>query len=81
MAKNAKYVFVAEPTQEFVYFPFRQEPRGEMTLLMQTSRLSVAGVAPLKEAVARVDRSVPLRHAHTIEMFFDAMAGRVKCFV
>jgi hypothetical protein len=80
VAKNSKYLFVAEPTQEFVYFPFRQEPRGEMTLLMQTRGPSVTGVAPLKEAVARVDRGVPLRDAHTIEIFFDAMArslGRI----
>jgi hypothetical protein len=74
VAKNAKYLFVGEPTQEFVYFPFRQEPRGEMTVLMQTRGPSLTGVAPLKEAVAAVDRSVPLQDAHTIEMFFDAMA-------
>jgi putative ABC transport system permease protein len=77
VAKNSKYLFVAEPTQEFVYFPFRQEPRGEMTLLMQTRGPSVTGVAPLKEAVARVDRSAPLRDAHTIEIFFEAMARSV----
>ena len=80
VAKTAKYLFVAEPPQEFVYFPFRQEPRGEMTLLMQTSGPSVTGVTPLKEAVAAVDRGVPLRDAHTIELFFDAMArslGRI----
>jgi predicted permease len=80
VAKNAKYLFVAEPTQEFVYFPFRQEPRGEMTVLMQTNGGSVTGVTPLREALAAVDRGVPLRDAHTIELFFDAMArslGRI----
>jgi predicted permease len=74
VAKNSKYLYVGEPTQEFVYFPFRQEPRGEMTLLMQTSGPSLTGVGALKEAVAAIDRSVPLQDAHTIEMFFDAMA-------
>jgi predicted permease len=74
VAKNSKYLYIGEPTQEFVYFPFRQESRGELTLLMQTRGPSITGVAPLKEAVASVDRSVPLQDAHTIEMFFDAMA-------
>jgi predicted permease len=74
VAKNAKYLYVGEPTQEFVYFPFRQEPRGEMTLLVQTSGPSVTGVAPLKASVAAIDGSVLLQDAHTIEMFFDAMA-------
>jgi putative ABC transport system permease protein len=74
VAKNSKYLYVGEPTQEFVYFPFRQEPRGEMTLLAQTRGPSISGVAPLKEAVAAIDRGVPLQDSHTIEMFFDAMA-------
>jgi len=74
VAKNSKYLFVGEAAQEFVYFPFRQEAQGEMTLLMQTAGPSQAGVAPLKQAVASIDRQVPLQDAHTIEMFFDAMA-------
>jgi putative ABC transport system permease protein len=80
VAKNSKYLFVAEPPQEFVYFPFRQDPRGEMTLLVQTSGASVSAVAPLKAAVATIDRSVPLHDADTIEAFFDAIArslGRI----
>jgi predicted permease len=74
VAKNSKYHYVEEPTQEFVYFPFRQEPPGEMTLLAQTRGPSITGVGPLKEAVAAIDRSVPLQDAHTMEMFFAAMA-------
>ena len=73
VAKNSKYLFVGEAAQEFVYFPFRQEPQGEMTLLMQTTGPSLAGVAPLKRAVASIDRHVPLQDSHTIEMFY-AMA-------
>jgi predicted permease len=78
IARNAKYLYVGEPEQEFVYYPFRQEPRGEMTLLMQTSGPSITGVAPLREAIAAIDRSVPLQDAHTIEVFFDAMARSVS---
>jgi hypothetical protein len=74
VARNSKYLYIGEPTQEFVYLPFRQEPRGEITLLMQTAGPSSTGVAPLKQAVTSVDRSVPLQDAHTIEIFFDAMA-------
>jgi putative ABC transport system permease protein len=80
VAKNSKYVYAGEPTQEFVYFPFRQEPRGLMTILVQTHGPSITGVAPLKEAVAAIDTSVPLHEVHTIEMFFDAIArsfGRI----
>ncbi len=74
VAKTSKYLYVGEPTQEFVYFPFRQEPRGEMTLLMQTKGPSQTGIAPLKDAAAAVDRSVPLLDGQTIETFFEAMA-------
>jgi predicted permease len=78
VAKNSKYLYVGEPIQEFVYFPFRQEPRGQMTLLMQTSGPSTTGVDPLRDAVGAIDRSVPLQDAHTIELFFDAMATSVS---
>jgi putative ABC transport system permease protein len=73
VAKNSRYLFVAEPTQEFVYFPFRQDPHGEMTLLVQTSGPSVSALAPLKDAIAAIDRGVPLQDAHTIELYFDAI--------
>lgn len=74
VAKNARYLYIGEPTQEFVYFPFRQVLQGEMTLLMQTRGPSGSGVVPLKHAVAAVDRGVPLQDSHTIEVFFDGMA-------
>ena len=81
VAKNSKYLYVGEPTQDFVYFPFRQEPRGEMTILVQTSGPSRTAVAPLKNAVAAIDRSVPLQDAQTIEWFFDAMARSIARIV
>lgn len=74
VAKNSKYLYIGEPAQEMVYFPFRQEPHGEMTLLMQTRGPSATGVAALRDAVAAIDHTVPLQDSYTIEIFFDAMA-------
>jgi len=72
VAKTTTYGYFAEPPQEAVYFPFRQRPRGNMVLLAETTGDSATVLAPLREMVQRIDASVPLYDAQTIEVFYAA---------
>jgi ABC-type antimicrobial peptide transport system permease subunit len=74
VAKNSKYLYIGEPIQDFVYVPFRQEPRGNMVLLVQTAGDSATLLAPLREMVRKLDADVPVYDVQTIETFFDARA-------
>jgi ABC-type antimicrobial peptide transport system permease subunit len=80
VAKDSRYLYIGEPSQDFVYVPFRQEPRGNMVLVTQTAGDSAALLAPLREVVQNLDADVPVYDVQTVETFFDARAtgiGRV----
>jgi predicted permease len=72
LAKTSKYLYPGEPPQELVYFPFRQEPRGNMVLLAETTGESATVLAPLRDLLRRMDGNVPVYDAQTIEAFYDS---------
>src|SRR5262249_59085715 len=37
LAKNSKYIFIAEPPTDFVYFPYRQKRTPRMSLITQAA--------------------------------------------
>jgi hypothetical protein len=79
VASDAKYLFVLERQQGAVYFPFRQVPRSSMVVLAATSGPSLPKVAPLRDAVRRIDPELPVFDAQTIETFYEARAtGMVR---
>src|SRR6185503_4802935 len=51
LAKTSKYIFIAEPPTEFVYFPYRQRPPQRMVLVAQSSGDAANLAAPLREVV------------------------------
>jgi predicted permease len=77
VAKNSKYVFIAEPPSEFMYLPWKQHPRLRMTLLAETRGDSAAMVAPLREAARSLDADLPAFDVHTMEEWFAIRAVRV----
>jgi ABC-type antimicrobial peptide transport system permease subunit len=72
VAQTIKYLYPGEPPQELVYFPFRQEPRGSMVLLAETTGESRDVLAPLRDLVRRLDGNVPAYDVQTIESFYDS---------
>jgi predicted permease len=74
IVKTSKYLYFAEPPQEMLYFPFRQQPRGAMTLVAQTAGDSASGLAPLREMVRRLDPDVPVYDVQTMEAFYASRA-------
>jgi len=56
--------------QDAIYFPYRQRPRGEMTLLTSTAGASADLLEPVRDLLRRTDRDVPLSDGQTIEAFY-----------
>jgi putative ABC transport system permease protein len=56
--------------QDAIYFPYRQRPRGEMTLLTATAAASADLLEPVRNLLRQIDRDVPLSDGQTIEAFY-----------
>jgi len=70
VAKNSKYIFLAEPPMDYVYLPYRQRPQQRMTLVTE-SLGDPAGLAqPVREVVRGIDPNQPMFNVRTMEEFY-----------
>jgi macrolide transport system ATP-binding/permease protein len=74
LAKNAKYIFIAEPPTEFVYFPYRQKKPQRMVMLAQSTGDPSGLVSPLREVVRGLDANLPIYNVRTMEEFYRMRA-------
>ncbi|RPJ73763.1 MAG: FtsX-like permease family protein, partial [Acidobacteria bacterium] len=77
VAKTSKYLFIAEPPTEFVYFPYRQRRPDEMVLLARTAGDSASLAGPLREMVHRLDATLPIYNVRTMEEFYRMRATTI----
>jgi ABC-type antimicrobial peptide transport system permease subunit len=74
VARDSVYLYPAEMPQKMLYLPLRQNPRGIMVLLAQTSGASAEPLPAMREIIRRADSALSAYDAHTIERFYDALA-------
>lgn len=78
IAKVAKYIWVAEQPMDFVYLPYTQNQRSEMTLIAQTQSPDATEVAPaLRALVHRLDANMPVFETRTMQDLYDKRAVQV----
>jgi len=74
LAKMSKYIFVAEPPTDFVYFPYRQQPPQPMAMLAQSAGDPTELTAPLREVVQGLDSNLPIFTVRTMEEVYRMRA-------
>ena len=74
IAKNAKYIFVAEPPSDFIYLPYRQKPQQRMIMVAQSAGDPASLVGPLREVVHELDPNLPIFNVRTMEEFYRMRA-------
>jgi putative ABC transport system permease protein len=77
LAKTAKYLFVAEPPTEFVYFPYRQTRAREMVMLVQSVGDPASLAGPLRGVVHRLDPNLPVYNVRTMAELYRMRATRI----
>ncbi len=71
IAKMAKYFWIAEPPQDFIYLPYTQEKNPAMTIMAQTDAPDAATLAPvLRDVVHRIDPDMPVSNARTMQDYY-----------
>jgi macrolide transport system ATP-binding/permease protein len=74
VAKNAKYMFIAEPPSDFVYLPFRQKTVRRATLLVQSAGDPTSLIGPIREAVRGLDANLPVYNVRTMSELYRMRA-------
>jgi putative ABC transport system permease protein len=77
LAKTSKYVFIAEPPSDFVYFPYRQTKPRQMILLARSTGEAASLAAPLREVVRGLDPNLPIFNVRTMEELYRMRATSV----
>jgi predicted permease len=83
IAKMAKYLWIAETPQDFVYLSYRQHPTSKLTMLAESQAPDAATIAPaLRQAVHGLDPDMPLFDVRTMHDFFTQRAVKTSdCIV
>jgi predicted permease len=76
VARVSRYVSNDESPTEFLYLPYRQHPRPEMTLLIESIGDPRGLAAPLREVVRELDSNQPVYDVHTMREVYDMRAVR-----
>jgi predicted permease len=71
IAKNSKYLILAEPPTEYLYLPYRQDRASDMILLTESAGDPSSLVAPLRDIVRALDANQPIFDVRTMEEFFQ----------
>jgi predicted permease len=74
---TTKYAQLFEPALDYVYLPFSQNPRGQMTLIAEAYGDPTALAAPLREMVHSIDANVPIYGVRTMAEIMDQRAVRL----
>jgi ABC-type antimicrobial peptide transport system permease subunit len=70
VARTHKYLWVGESAADFVYMPFAQLPRQQMTLLVESIGDAATLAAPFREMVTSIDPDLPVFGMRTMEDFY-----------
>jgi putative ABC transport system permease protein len=74
VAKNSKYVFIAEPPTDFIYLPYRQQKPQRMAMIVQSAGDPALLTAPLREVVRGLDANMPIYDVRTMERLYQMRA-------
>jgi predicted permease len=82
IAKRAKYTWIAEPPQDFVYLPFRQHPRFQLSLVTESNAQDAATLAPvLRDVVRSLDPDMPVFDVRTMHDLYTKRAVMLPAMI
>jgi macrolide transport system ATP-binding/permease protein len=75
IAKQGKYIWIAEPPSDFVYLPFSQNQQNAMTLVAESPSSDASGLAPvLRQIVHGIDPNMPAFDVRTMQDLYTKRA-------
>jgi predicted permease len=82
IAKQARYTWIAEPPLDFVYLPFRQHERPQMSLVVESNAPDAATLAPvLRDVVRGLDPDMPVFDVRTMHNYYTLRAQSTSTII
>lgn len=78
VAKTTKYESSFEAPIDFLYLPYRQNPRTAMTLMVESAGDARPLIPPLREVVRSLDAAMPVFDVRLMEDFYRERAIRTN---
>jgi predicted permease len=77
VAQTVKYFWIGEAPTPFVYLPFSQQSRAQMTLAAESAGDASSMTDVLRRTVHDIDPGLPVYNVRTMESFYHQRAVRV----
>jgi len=74
VAKTGHYLLVNEAPAPYVYLPYEQNPRAQMTLIVQSAGDPASLAAPLRDAVRSIDAGLPVFNLRPVATLYESRA-------
>jgi predicted permease len=74
VAKTTKVTWLGEAPEEFLYLPYEQHPKVDMTMLVQTRGDAAQALTSLRQVVDRIDPNQPVFDVQTMEHYYAKRA-------
>jgi ABC-type antimicrobial peptide transport system permease subunit len=74
VAKTGHYLLVNEAPAPYVYVPYEQYPRQQMTLIVQSAGDPAALAGRLRNAVRSIDANLPVFNLRTVATLYESRA-------
>ena len=74
IAKTGHYLFVNEAPAPYVYLPYAQNPRSQMTLIVQSAGDPASLAAPLRDVVRSIDPNLPVFNLRPVAKLYESRA-------
>jgi putative ABC transport system permease protein len=82
LSKTEKYVFIIETPTPFLYLPFAQHEKPQMSLLVESVDADAAPLAwPLRDVVRSLDVNQPIFNMRTFSSFYQQQAFGAQLLV
>jgi len=82
LAKSEKYSNILEPPTPFLYLPFRQQEKPQMSLLVETVNADASPLArPLRDVVRTLDMNQPVFSLRTFSSYYERAATGAQLLV
>jgi hypothetical protein len=82
LAQSEKYSNILEPPTPFMYLPFRQQEKPQMSLLVETVNADASPLAgPLRDVVRTLDVNQPVFSLRTFSSYYEREATGAQLLV
>jgi predicted permease len=82
VARTAKYFWISEPPQDFLYLPFEQHVRPAANLVAESEAAEAAAIVPVvREVIRELDADMPVFSVSTMKDLYEKRSSQITSLI